>query len=214
VITVLLAEDHAIVREGIRKVLECEPDMKVVGEIDDGLRVVDAASELSPNVVLLDLGLPGLHGLEVIRRMTRRPAANNVIVLSMHAHEDYVLGAFRNGAAGYVVKGANSRELVGAIRRVAGGGKYASPDVANHLVAAFLHGGENVSDLYETLTCREREVLQLIAEGHSNAGIAARLCISLRTVETHRSNVLRKLDLRTTTEIVRFALRRGILPPE
>jgi DNA-binding NarL/FixJ family response regulator len=214
VITVLLAEDHAIVREGIRKVLECEPDMKVVGEIDDGLRVVDAANELSPNVVLLDLGLPGLHGLEVIRRMTRRPAANNVVVLSMHAHEDYVLGAFRNGAAGYVVKGANSLELVGAIRRVAGGGKYASPDVANHLVAAFLHGGENVSDLYETLTSREREVLQLIAEGPSNAGIAARLCISLRTVETHRSNVLRKLDLRTTTEIVRFALRRGILPPE
>jgi DNA-binding NarL/FixJ family response regulator len=213
-ITVLLAEDHAIVREGIRKVLESEPDMKVVGEINDGLRVMDAANELSPNVVLLDLGLPGLHGLEVIRRMARRSTRTSVVVLSMHAHEDYVLGAFKNGAAGYVVKGASSRELVEAIRRVANGGKYASPDVANHLVSAFLHGGERVGDLYDTLTLREREVLQLIAEGHSNASIATRLCISLRTVETHRSNVLKKLDLRTTTEIVRYALRRGILPPE
>ncbi|HEV3486164.1 MAG TPA: response regulator transcription factor [Vicinamibacterales bacterium] len=213
-ITVLLAEDHAIVREGLRKVLECEPDLQVVGEVEDGLRVADVAAELNPDVVLLDLGLPGLHGLEVIRRVARRRVNTNVLVLSMYAHEEYVLGAFKNGAAGYIVKGANSREVVTAIRRVATGGRYASPDVSNHLVAALLNGGEPASDTYDTLTGREREVLQLMAEGHSNPDIAARLGISPRTVETHRSNVLRKLDLRTTTEIVRYALRRGILPPD
>jgi two-component system response regulator NreC len=214
-ITVLLAEDHAVVRQGLRRVLEAEVDLSVVGEADDGLKVADAACALKPNVVLLDLGLPGLHGLEVIRQVSRRAPGVSVLVLSMHAHEEYVLGALTNGAAGYLVKGSDSTEVVAAIRRVAGGGRYVSADVSNHLVTAFVERGESpAADVYDTLTDREREVLHLMAEGHPNTDVGARLFISPRTVETHRANVMRKLGLRTQTDIVRYALRRGILPPD
>ena len=165
--------------------------------------------------MLLDLGLPGLHGLEVIRQVTRRTPGAHVLVLSMHAHEEYVLGALRNGAAGYLLKGSNSEEVVAAIRKVAGGGRYVSADVSNHLVSAFLdHGSAPAADSYETLTDREREVLNLMAEGRANGEIAERLFISVRTVETHRANAMHKLSLRSQTDVVRYALRRGILPPD
>jgi two-component system response regulator NreC len=214
-VRVLLAEDHAVVRQGLRRVLEAEPDFDVVGEVADGLKVADRAGESKPDVLLLDLGLPGLHGLEVIRRVTRRTPAVHVLVLSMHAHEEYVLGALRNGAVGYLLKGSNSEEVVAAIRKVAGGGRYVSADVSNHLVSAFLdHGNVPAADLYETLTDREREVLNLMAEGRTNNEVADRLFISVRTVETHRANVIHKLGLRSQTEVVRYALRRGILPPD
>jgi DNA-binding NarL/FixJ family response regulator len=213
-IKVLLAEDHTVVRQGLRRVLEAEPDLSVIGETDDGLKVADAADLLKPHVVLLDLGLPGLHGLEAIRQIARRTPAVHVLVLSMHAREEYVLGALRNGAAGYLVKGADSAEVVTAIRRVASGQRYVSADVSKHLVAAFLEGASAPADSYDTLTGREREVLHLMAEGHSSAEVAARLFISPRTLETHRSNVMRKLGLRTQTDLVRYALRRGIIPPD
>ena len=214
-ITVLLAEDHTIVRQGLRKVLETEPDISVVAEADDGLKVADQVESAAPNVVLLDLGLPGLHGLEVIRQIARRTPSAHVLVLSMHAHEEYVLGALRNGAAGYLVKGSDSAEVVAAIRTVASGRRFVSAAVSNHLVNALVEGGGIVaSEPYESLTRREREVLHLMAEGHANADIAARLFISPRTVETHRANVMRKLGLRSQTDVVRYAIRRGILPPE
>ena len=214
-IRVLIAEDHAVVREGLRRVLEAEPDVSVVGEVNDGLKVADQVAAVTPDVVLLDLGLPGLHGLEVIRHVTRRTPRARVLVLSMYAHEEYVRGALTNGAAGYILKGSDSEEVVNAIRKVASGERYVSADVANHFVSAFLEGGATpAADSYDTLTDREREVLNLMAEGHANAAIAERLFISSRTVETHRANVMRKLGLRSQTDVVRYALRRGILPPD
>jgi DNA-binding NarL/FixJ family response regulator len=214
-IRVLLAEDHAVVRQGLRKVLEAEPDLSVVGEVDDGLKVADCVCDSEPDVVLLDLGLPGLHGLEVIRQVRRRAPGARILVLSMHAHEEYVLGALTNGAAGYLLKGSDSEEVVAAIRKVASGQRYVSADVSNHLVSAFLdHGTAPGTDLYDTLTDREREVLNLMAEGHANTEMAERLFISVRTIETHRANVMRKLGLRSQTDVVRYALRKGILPPD
>jgi two-component system response regulator NreC len=214
-IRVLLAEDHAVVRQGLRKVLEAEPDLSVVAEVDDGLKVADRVCECQPDVVLLDLGLPGLHGLEVIRQVTRRAHDTRVLVLSMHAHEEYVLGALTNGAAGYLLKGSDSEEVVAAIRKVAGGERYVSADVSNHLVAGFLdRGSATATNLYDMLTNREREVLNLMAEGHPNTEVAGRLFISVRTLETHRANVMRKLSLRSQTDVVRYALHRGILPPD
>ena len=214
-IRVLIAEDHAVVRQGLRRVLEAESDLSVIGEVDDGLKVADRVADAKPDVVLLDLGLPGLHGLEVIRHVTRRAPAARVLVLSTHSNEEYVRGALTNGAAGYLLKGSDAEEVVAAIRRVAGGQRYVSADVANHFVSAFLEGGTGVvADSYNTLTDREREVLNLMAEGHANAAIAGRLFISARTVETHRANVMRKLGLRSQTDVVRYALRRGILPPD
>lgn len=212
-ISVLLAEDHTIVRQGLRMVLEAQPDITVIGEVEDGFKVADECAQLRPHVVLLDLGLPGLHGLEIIRQVTRRSPAARIVVLSMHAREEYVLGALSNGAAGYLVKGCDTKELVAAIRTVAAGGRHVSAD------AELRHEGTGraatpTSDAYTTLTQREREVLHLMAEGLQNAQIGERLFISSRTVETHRANVMRKLQLRNQTEIVRYAIRRGILPAD
>jgi DNA-binding NarL/FixJ family response regulator len=215
-ISVLLAEDHTIVRQGLRMVLESQSDITVAGEVEDGCRVTDECVQLRPHVLLLDLCLPGLHGLEIIRQVSRRCPATRIVVLSMHAREEYVLGALSNGAVGYLVKGCDTKELVAAIRTVASGGRHVSADVAIDLLGETL--GRNTSsaatDAYETLTKREREVLHLMAEGHGNAQIGERLFISSRTVETHRANVMRKLHLRNQTEIVRYAIRRGILPPD
>ena len=213
-ITILLAEDHAVVRQGLRKVLEAETDLSVVGEADNGLVVSELAESLTPDVVLLDLGLPGLHGLEVTRQIARRAPNSRVLVLSMYTHDEYVLGALQNGAAGYLAKGADSAEVVTAIREVAAGGRHVGTGIASRIGKAIETGAAPVPDPYDRLTTREREIFHAMAEGHSNAGIAAPLAISVRTVESHRANVLRKLGLRTQTEVVRYAIRRGVLPPE
>jgi DNA-binding NarL/FixJ family response regulator len=213
-IRVVLAEDHTVVRQGLRLLLESAGDISIAAEVEDGLHVVKTCEETSPDVLVLDLGLPGLHGLEVIRQVTRRMPLVRVLVLSMHPHEEYVRGALANGARGYLLKGCEASELLDAVRRIARGERYLGTDVPSHLRDA-LHdpGGLDAADPYETLTPREREVLQLMAEGHTNAAIAARLFVSVRTVETHRSNILRKLRLRNQTDVVLFAVRRGILPP-
>ena len=214
-IRVLLAEDHTIVRQGLRLVVEAEADLTVVGEVDDGLKVADTCERVQPDVLLLDLGLPGLHGLEVIRQVRRRGTAPGVLVLSMHSHDEYILGAFANGAAGYLMKGCEATELVAAIRRVANGEQYIGVDVSPHVVDAIQeHRGAELSaaDPYDSLTSREREVFHLMAEGHSTATMAERLFVSPRTIETHRANIMRKLHLRHQTDVVLFAVRRGFFP--
>lgn len=214
-ITVVLADDHQVVRQGLRALLESEPDLSVVGEASDGLKALDLVEQLKPQVLVIDIMMPGLNGLEVIRQVSKRSPKTRAVVLSMYADEGYVLEAFRYGAAGYAVKGADAAELLAAVREVAGGRRYVSPSLSGVIVDAYLKGhSDEESDPYTQLTDREREVFQLMAEGHSNADIAQRLFISSRTVETHRAHVMQKLGLRTHTEIVRFALRRGILPPE
>ena len=214
--TVVLADDHAVVRAGLRALLGAEPDLRVVGEATDGVQAVQVVERLRPRVLVVDVMMPGLNGLEVTRQVRQRVPPVRVIVLSMHATEPYVMEALRLGAAGYVLKDASTEELVHAVRQVAAGGRYLSAPLSERAIAAYVEKAQAshaaARDPYESLTTREREVLQLAAEGGSNAEIAARLSLSTRTVEMHRGNLMHKLGLKTQTDVVRYALRRGIIP--
>jgi DNA-binding NarL/FixJ family response regulator len=213
--TIVLADDHVVVRQGLRALLEAEPDFAIVAEAADGLEVADLVERLKADVLVLDLMLPGLNGLEVTRQVQQRWPQTRIVILSMYANEAYVLEALRNGAAAYVLKEASAADLVHAIREVMAGRRYLSPPLSESAIELYVQKAKAAPrDAYEALTTREREVLQLAAEGQSNPEIADRLGISARTVETHRANLMHKLDLRSQTDLVRYALRRGILPPE
>jgi two-component system response regulator NreC len=213
--TIVLADDHHIVRQGLRALLEAEPDFAVTGEAADGLVAAGLVERLKPDVLVLDLMMPGLNGLDVVRQVRQRSPQTRVIILSMHANEAYVLEALRNGVVGYVLKDSTASDLAQAVREAAAGRRYLSPPLSERAIEAYVHKADAAPlDLYETLSGREREVLHLAAEGYNNTEIAARLCISARTVETHRANVMRKLGLHSQTDLIRYALRRGILPME
>lgn len=214
-ISVLLADDHPIVRHGLRALLEAEPDIVVVEEVDDGLEAVERVAQLRPDVLVLDLMMPGLNGLEVTRQAGQRSPGTRVIILSMYSSEVYVLEALRNGAAGYVLKKSSPDELVQAVREVAAGRSFLSRSLSERAIEVYRQKAQEVpSDPYDRLTNREREVLHLAAEGHTSADIANRLYISPRTVEMHRGNMMRKLGLSTQTDLIRYALQRRILPME
>ncbi len=214
-VTIVLADDHHVVRQGLRALFASQRDFAVTGEAADGREVAAVVERLRPHVLVLDLMMPGLNGLEVIRQVRRRTPGTRIIVLSMHANEAYVVEALRNGASAYVLKSANSGEVVKAVREAMAGRRHLSPPLSERAVRAYAEKTRDGSlDLYDTLTAREREVLQLAAEGHGNPEIADRLSISVRTAETHRANLLRKLGLRNQTELIRYALRRGILLDE
>ncbi len=211
-ITIGLAEDHHLVRQGFKLVLTAEQDFKLVGEAADGLEAVKLVETKKPSVLLLDLMIPRLHGLEVVRQLKREQSQTKVVILSMHADEPYVMEALRNGACGYVLKDCTAADLVQAVRTVAAGRRYLSPVLAERALTGYVeHPGASDLDVYETLTNRERLVFQLAAEGKTSAEIAAALFISPRTAETHRANLMRKLSLRSQTDLVRFAIRRGII---
>ena len=214
-ISVVLADDHHVVRKGLHALLAAEGDLDIVGEEADGLKVVDLVERLRPNILLLDVQMPGLSGLEITRRISQRGLRTRVVILSMHANETYVLEALRHGAAGYVLKDATPAEVVEAVREVSAGRRYLSRGLSDRAIEAYAQkANATASDPYESLTTREREVLQLSAESSSATEIAARLGISPRTVETHRENLMRKLGLQSQTDLIRYALRRGILPLE
>lgn len=211
--TIVLVDDHQLVREGLRALLAAESGFRVIGEAGDGLAAIQLVTELKPNVVLLDLMMPGLNGHEVIRQVHKSSPGTRVVVLSMHSSEPYVIAALRNGAAGYVLKDASHAELVRAIREVMAGWRYLSPPLSELAIDAYQEkASAAVTDRYDMLTSRERQVLQLVVEGHSNARIANRLGISPRTAETHRANLMRKLHLRTHADLIRYAIERKILP--
>ena len=213
--TIMLADDHPVVRQGLRALLEAEQDFTIVGEAADGLEVAGLVERLRPNVLVLDLMLPGLGGIEVTRQICHRFPQTRVVILSMYANEAYVLEALRNGAAGYVIKEASAAQLVQAVREVSAGRRYLSPPLSENAIEAYIQKAQATPlDLYETLTTREREVLHLAATGNSNIEIADRLGISSRTAETHRANLMRKLGLHSQTELIRYAMRRGIIPSE
>lgn len=214
-ITVVLADDHHVVRQGLRALLEAEGDFGVIGEEADGLKVVDLVERLRPNVLVLDVQMPGLNGLEITRRIVQQGLQTRVVILSMHANETYVLEALRHGAAGYVLKDASPVEVVEAVREVSAGRRYLSRALSERAIGAYAEKALAVPpDPYDTLTTREREVLQVMAESSSVSEAAARLGISSRTVETHRENLMRKLGLQSQSDLIRYALRRGILPLE
>lgn len=209
--TVVLADDHPVVRQGLLALFSESPELSVVGEAGDGREALALVQRLDPNVLVLDVMMPGLNGLEVARRISLQSPRTRVVMLSMHANEAYVVEALRNGASGYVLKDAAGADLVEAVRAVAGGEHYLSPPLSERAVAEYVARATATLDLYDTLTTREREVLQLAAEGSSSTAIATQLCISRRTAETHRGHAMQKLGIRNQKELVRYALRRGLV---
>lgn len=210
-IKMLLVEDHIVVRQGIKALLADEPDIEIVGEADNGRQALHLVSELRPDVVLMDISMPGLNGIEATRQIRQRYSEVKVIILSMHANEEYVFQVLRAGASGYVLKQSDSSEVLTAIRAALSGGSFLSPPISRAVIDDYVHRAEvrgQGSDL-DLLTSREREVLQLLAEGLSNREIAEQLNISIKTVETHRSNMMNKLDVKSKTDLVKYALRKG-----
>ena len=212
-IRIVLADDQKVVREAIKCFLEAEHDFEVVGEVDDGLAVVPLVERLRPHIVIVDVAIPGLFGLEVTRQVHQRLPQTAVVVLSRYVNEWYVTEALRNGAAGYVAQHAEARELIRAVRSVAQGQRYLSAPLSMDDVQTWLSQSRHAGDAYQSLTSREREVMQLVAEGYSSTRVARRLTISVRTAEAHRANVMRKLRLKNHTALIRYALARGVLPP-
>src|SRR5262245_60431437 len=212
VVTIALADDQHLVRQGIRCLLELEKDFKIVGETGDGIKVVGLVGRVKPSVLIVALAMPGLNGVEITRQVRQRFPETGVVVLSLSPDERYVIEALRNGAWGYLVKQAKATELIRAIRKAARGRHYLSAPFRQDTVEVWLQRARRVApDPYTTLTSREREVLQLVAEGHSSSDIAGRLSISRRTAEAHRANFMRKLRLRNHVELIQYALGRGIL---
>jgi two-component system, NarL family, response regulator NreC len=215
--TIVLADDHPIVRQGMRGLLESEPGFVVVGEAGDGREAMDLVERLQPDVAILDLMMPELNGLEVARRTLRLSPRTRVVILSMYSDEPHVLEALRAGAMAYVLKGTSTETLIYALREAMAGRRYLSPPLSDRAVEVYLAQigmAERPTDRYELLTAREREVLELVARGASYAEIADKLTISPRTAETHRTNLMRKLDLKTTADITLYAVQRGLIDPE
>lgn len=212
-VTVLLADDHPIVRHGLKHLLEEAPDIKIVGEASDGLQAVQLTEKFKPNVLIVDIMMPDLNGLEVLRQVKERSPATCSIVLSMQSADVYVVEALKAGALGYVLKETGPSELLQAVQQVVRGQRYLSPRISERLIDMLIQSTEKApADPYQTLTNREREVLQMAAEGLSTSEIAKRLSISPRTAELHRGRVMNKLGLHNQTELIRYALKRGILP--
>jgi DNA-binding NarL/FixJ family response regulator len=210
--TIVIADDHQIVRQGLKALLEREADFHVVGEAEDGLETVRLVERLTPEILVLDLAMSGLDGLDVLREAQRLVPQTRVVVLSMHSDEAYVREAVSRGALGYVLKSAGAAEILQAIRRAIKGERYLSHPLSQRAIDAYAVRARGTTvDAYELLTIREREVLHLAAEGHSNAEIGVRLFISSRTVEIHRAKAMHKLGLRNYGELVRYALRRGLI---
>jgi two-component system, NarL family, response regulator NreC len=214
-LTIVLADDHQIVRQGLQAILGTEADLQVVGAAATGLEAIRLVERLRPNVLVLDLMLPGQSGFEVARRVIRLSPQTRIVVLSMHANEAYVVEALRAGAHAYVLKDEGARELVTAIREASAGRRYLSASLSEEALRAYgRREAASPVDPYETLTRREREVLQMTVEGQSGTQIAARLFISPRTVETHRANVMRKLGVRNQKDLVRYAVQRNLSAEE
>jgi two-component system, NarL family, response regulator NreC len=211
-VTIIIADDHPVVRQGLSAVISLQPDYQVVGEAGDGLDALSLVASLRPDVLVVDLMMPTLGGLEVVRQVTARYPATHSVVLSMHSNEAYVLEALRNGALGYVLKDSPASDLMQAIDCVSRGERFLSAPLNQKAMDAYGRLAEGQpSDPYDSLSAREREVFQMMAEGLSASTIAGRMVISKRTVDTHREHILNKLGLHGQTQVVRYALRRGII---
>ena len=208
---VLIADDHTMIRESLVRILQAEADVQVVAQAADGIEAVRLAIETRPDVVVTDLSMPSLNGIEVVRRLREALPATRVLVLTMHQEDEYVLQAVRAGASGYLVKDSAASELLAALRSLHAGRGHFGAQAARALAEQMHNPRQDVADPYGRLTAREREVFHLIAEGQTTKEVARRLDISVKTAENHRSRVLDKLDVRNTAELVRYALRRGLI---
>jgi two-component system response regulator NreC len=210
-IKILMVDDHAIMRDGIRALLGLHDDIEVVGEASDGREAVEKAQELRPDVVIMDIAMPGMDGLEATRRIRKKHTGMKVLVLTQHDNKEYILSVIKAGASGYVPKRALGSELVSAIRAVQQGGSFLYPSAATAIIEDYLQQARAEGDSYDQLTAREREILKLIAEGHTSRQIADMLFLSLKTVQGHRLKIMEKLNLHNRTELIKFAMRKGLV---
>jgi two-component system response regulator NreC len=210
---IVLGDDHTLVRQGFRKILEEQPEWAVVAEASDGREAVRQALSLQPDVVVLDIGMPLLNGIEATRQIIRRFPNVSILILSMHSEEAYITQAMRAGARGYLLKDSADSELIRAVIAVSAGKSFFSPAVAKVMLDEYVRhlADKGIVDRFESLSEREREIFQLIAEAHSNKEIADLLSVSPATVETHRAHILQKLDVHNTAELVLYAVRRGVI---
>jgi DNA-binding NarL/FixJ family response regulator len=210
---IFIVEDHTLLRAGLRALLSQDPDLEIVGEADNGRDAIRAIGSLAPHLVLMDLSMPGMNGIEAMQDIKRRNPDTRVLVLTIHKTDEYIHESLRAGADGYILKDATHDELRVAIRSVLNGKTYLSPDISGKVIHGYLGTGKaaNVGSTWDTLTHREREVLKLVAEGHPNKYIADYLCLSIKTVEKHRSNLMKKLDLHNASTLTSYAIEKGLV---
>lgn len=214
-LTLVLADDHHVVRQGLLKLLEAEPGINVVGDADSGQQAIQLTKQLQPDILVIDLMMPGINGIEVTRQVSKVSPRTRTVILSMYGNESYVIEAFRAGVKAYVLKEATVDELVIAIRQAASNHRYLSQALSEKAIETYIQKDKNKDaevDLYENLTMREREIFHLVAQGLTNAQIASQFCLSRRTVEVHRRNMMRKLGIHSQRELLHFAIQRGIIP--
>jgi DNA-binding NarL/FixJ family response regulator len=215
-VRIVIAEDHTILREGLRSLLSSDPNFEIVGEAEDGREAIKCVEKFRPDLILTDLSMPRMNGMEAIKEIKRQSPKTKVLVLTVHKAEEYILATFRAGANGYLLKDSTHAELVMAVKKVLSGKQYISPEISEKVIEGYLEGKKTLKSQtsWETLTHREREILKLIAEGYKNKKIAEDLCISVKTVEKHRANLMEKLDLHSIQALTAFAIERGLVTQE
>ena len=213
-VSIVIAEDHTILRAGLKALLETNPRFEVVGEADNGRDAIQRVAELKPDLIIMDLSMPGLSGIDAIKDIRDRYPEVKALVLTVHSEEEYVLSSLEAGANGYVLKDATQNELITAAERVLNGKTYLSPDITEKVVSSYLQANKNSQEpttRWDSITQRERQILKLIAEGHTNKSMADYLCISVKTVEKHRANLMKKLDLHNVSALTTYAMEKGII---
>ena len=215
-VRIVIAEDHTILRDGLRSLLSSDPNFEIVGEAGDGREAIKCVEKFRPDLILTDLSMPRMNGMEAIKEIKRQSPKTKVLVLTVHKAEEYILATFRAGANGYLLKDSTHAELVMAVKKVLSGKQYISPEISEKVIEGYLEGKKTLKSQtsWETLTQREREILKLIAEGYKNKEIAEDLCISVKTVEKHRANLMEKLDLHSIQALTAFAIEKGLVSRE
>jgi len=213
---VVIAEDHTIVREGLRALLSSAPDLEIVGEAGDGREAIECAEKLTPDLIVTDLSMPRMNGMEAVKEIKKRSAATKILVLTVHKTEEYILAALQAGADGYLLKDSTHAELLLAVKHIMAGRRYISPGISDKVLEGYLDAksSKEIRTSWEKLSKREREILKLIAEGHRNKEIAQELCISVKTVEKHRANLMEKLDIHNVQALTALAIEKGIVSKE
>lgn len=210
---IVIAEDHVILRQGLKSLMDAHEDLEVVAEAGDGLEAIRGVEKEAPDLLLLDLNMPRMDGISVIRDIKKRFPETKIVILTMHRNEEYILEAFQSGVDGYCLKASSHEELMIAIRHVLSGRFYVSPEISQKVLEGYLEGQKTIKEKssWDTLTQREREVLKLVGEGYQNKKIADYLCISVKTVEKHRANIMQKLDLHSASALTAYAIEKGLV---
>jgi two-component system response regulator NreC len=215
-VRIIIAEDHTILREGLVSLLSSNPNFEIIAEAKDGREAIRCVIKLKPDLILTDLSMPRMNGIEAIKEIKKRSPETKILVLTVHRAEEYILATFQAGADGYLLKDSTHTELVMAVKKVLNGSRYISPEISGKVIEGYLEGRKTLKSRtsWETLTQREREILKLIAEGYKNKKIADELCISVKTVEKHRANLMEKLNLHSAQALTTIAIERGLVSRE